>query len=85
MEENNSPLQKCLIAAVKFYRLAISSVIPPRCGFEPTCSSYAIEAIKCHGSLKGCWLTLKRLLKCHPLSSGGYDPVPTKTEFKNRN
>lgn len=82
MEKIITALQNSLIAVVKFYQTAISSVIPPRCGFEPTCSNYAIEAIKVHGIVKGCWLTVKRLLKCHPLCAGGYDPVPPKPEFK---
>ena len=79
MAKNHSTLQTVLIAVVRFYQMTISSVIPPRCGFVPTCSQYAIEAIKYHGSIKGCWLTLKRLLRCHPFCAGGFDPVPTKT------
>ncbi|AAU37089.1 unknown [[Mannheimia] succiniciproducens MBEL55E] len=63
---------------IRFYQLAISPMIGPRCRFTPTCSCYGIEAIKTHGALKGSWLTLKRILKCHPLSKGGYDPVPPK-------
>ena len=79
MEKNKSALRKVLIALVRFYQAVISSVIAPRCRFVPTCSQYAIEAINCHGSAKGCWLTVKRLLKCHPFCAGGFDPVPTKT------
>ena len=60
---------KILIALIKFY---------PRCRFVPACSCYGIEALKTHGLLKGSWLTLKRVLKCHPLSAGGFDPVPPK-------
>lgn len=84
MEKINTALRESFIAVVKFYQMAISSVIPPRCGFEPTCSNYCIEAIKVHGIVKGCLLTTKRLLKCHPLGTGGYDPVPPKTEINNR-
>jgi putative membrane protein insertion efficiency factor len=84
MEKNQSPLQKCLITLIRGYQLAISAVIPPRCGFTPTCSCYAVEAINCHGTIKGCWLTLKRLLRCHPFCTGGYDPVPTKTSIENK-
>lgn len=69
---------KVLIGLIKFYRLAISPLIGPRCRFDPTCSQYGLEAIKSHGALKGGWLTLKRVLKCHPLNPGGYDPVPPK-------
>lgn len=83
MAKDQSTLQRCMIALVKFYQVAISSVIGPRCRFYPTCSNYAIEAINCHGTLKGCWLTLKRLLRCHPYQAGGYDPVPPKTSNEN--
>lgn len=60
---------KILIALIKFYQVAISPLIGPRCRFVPTCSCYGIEALKTHGLLKGSWLTLKRVLKCHPLSA----------------
>lgn len=73
---------KILIAAVRFYQLAISPLIGPRCRFQPTCSNYAIEALKNHGVVKGGWLTLKRILKCHPLHEGGADPVPPNINNK---
>jgi len=60
---------------IRFYKRFISPFMPPACRFEPTCSVYAIEAIEVHG-LKGVWLAVKRLLKCHPFHPGGYDPVP---------
>lgn len=65
-----------LILLVKFYQLFISPVIGPRCRFTPTCSEYAVEALKIHGALKGAWLTIKRLSRCHPMHPGGHDPVP---------
>ncbi|WP_133545947.1 membrane protein insertion efficiency factor YidD [Mesocricetibacter intestinalis] len=68
--------QKILIGLIRGYQLIISPLIGPRCRFTPTCSCYGIEALKRHGVLKGGWLTMKRILKCHPLNSGGYDPVP---------
>lgn len=64
------------IAAVKFYQLCISPLKPPTCRFTPTCSQYAIEALRKYGPLKGGWLALKRILRCHPWGGSGYDPVP---------
>ena len=64
------------LAAVKFYQLCISPFTPPSCRFTPTCSQYAVEALRRHGPLKGGWLTLRRLARCHPWGGSGYDPVP---------
>ena len=64
------------LSPVFFYRYCISPLKPPSCRFTPTCSEYAIAALKKHGALKGIWLTLKRLLRCHPWGGSGYDPVP---------
>jgi len=61
---------------IQTYRYAISPLLGPRCRFWPTCSSYALEAIRLHGPWRGGWLTLRRLLKCHPFHTGGVDPVP---------
>lgn len=69
---------KILIGFIRFYQVIISPLIGPRCRFTPTCSCYGIEALKNHGMVKGGWLTIKRILKCHPLHAGGYDPVPPK-------
>lgn len=77
-------LRRAAILALKgpvwFYRAAVSPFLGPRCRFQPTCSAYALEALEQHGPVKGSWLTLKRLAKCHPISwlggSHGYDPVP---------
>lgn len=65
-----------LLLPIYFYRAAISPMLPPTCRFTPTCSEYAIEALKKHGPLRGLWLTLRRLLRCHPWGGSGYDPVP---------
>ena len=65
-----------LIAVVKFYHLCISPFTPPSCRFTPTCSQYAVEALRKYGPVKGGWLTLKRLARCHPWGGSGYDPVP---------
>ncbi len=70
--------EKIAIWFIRGYRYFISPLIGPRCRFTPTCSEYAIEAIKHHGLIKGVWLAGKRLLKCHPLTHGGYDPVPPR-------
>ena len=65
-----------LIALVRLYQGAISPWLPPSCRYTPTCSAYAVEALQTHGLLRGCWLTLRRLLRCHPFVEGGFDPVP---------
>ncbi|MCK4910434.1 MAG: membrane protein insertion efficiency factor YidD [Thermodesulfovibrionales bacterium] len=57
------------------YRYAISPFLGPACRFTPTCSEYCMEAVQMHGSLKGMWMTILRLLRCHPFHPGGYDPV----------
>ncbi|MBM4452692.1 MAG: membrane protein insertion efficiency factor YidD [Chloroflexi bacterium] len=64
------------VRLIKLYQGTISQVTPPACRFTPTCSHYGVEAIEKHGLLRGGWLTLKRIGRCHPWSSGGYDPVP---------
>lgn len=65
-----------LTLPVIFYRRCISPLTPPSCRFTPTCSEYALQALKKHGAIKGSWLTIKRLLRCHPWGGSGYDPVP---------
>ena len=65
-----------LIALVKFYQLCISPFTMPSCRYTPTCSEYALQAIRKYGPLKGGWLALKRIARCHPWGGHGYDPVP---------
>ncbi|KDE46262.1 hypothetical protein DI43_15475 [Geobacillus sp. CAMR12739] len=65
-----------LIWCIRFYQRFLSPLKPPTCRFYPTCSNYGIEAIRRFGALKGGWLTVKRILKCHPFHPGGLDPVP---------
>jgi putative membrane protein insertion efficiency factor len=69
-----------LSAPIHFYRAAISPLMPPACRFEPSCSAYALEALKVHGPVKGLWLAARRLSRCHPISwlggASGFDPVP---------
>lgn len=69
-------MKKLLTRLVLFYRKNISPLRPPCCRFIPTRSEYALEALEKYGALKGSWLALRRLLKCHPFHKGGYDPVP---------
>lgn len=72
-------MKKILMLMIKFYQKAISPLTPPSCRFHPTCSHYGLEAIETHGALKGSWLAVRRISKCHPFHEGGYDPVPEKT------
>jgi putative membrane protein insertion efficiency factor len=72
-----------LIAIIKFYKYFISPLLGSNCRFYPSCSSYSLEALQRHGAFIGSYLTLKRLLKCHPFHQGGIDPVPEK--FGNKN
>ncbi|BAU44500.1 membrane protein insertion efficiency factor YidD [Leptolyngbya sp. O-77] len=67
-----------LLGLIHSYRILISPLFPPTCRFHPTCSQYGLEAIARYGSIKGGWLTAKRIARCHPWSEGGYDPVPTE-------
>lgn len=68
--------QISLIALIRVYRFIISGLLGHCCRFEPSCSTYAMDAIKLHGCLKGCRFALRRLLRCHPWHPGGMDPVP---------
>lgn len=69
-------MRQVLIAPIRGYQWLISPLLPPRCRFVPSCSSYAIEALERHGAAQGGWLAVKRICRCHPLNPGGYDPVP---------
>ena len=69
-------VSRALLAALRFYKGAISPLLGPRCRFYPTCSEYMYTAIERYGALKGSWMGLKRLVRCQPFCSGGYDPVP---------
>lgn len=68
-------VKKMLIALVRGYQLFISPLFPPSCRFTPSCSQYAIEAISMHGPVRGLYLALRRVLRCHPFHPGGFDPV----------
>lgn len=69
-------MKTIILLLIKGYRRFISPLFPPSCRFQPTCSSYAIEAISNYGTIKGSWLAVTRILRCHPFHPGGYDPVP---------
>lgn len=69
-------MQSLLILLIRGYRLFLSPLLGPRCRFEPSCSVYTQEAIAAHGAVKGSWLGVKRICRCHPLHAGGFDPVP---------
>ena len=71
-----------LLLMIRVYQVTLSPLLGGHCRYEPTCSAYAIEAVKEHGPWHGGWLALKRLLRCHPFVKGGYDPVPPRRQCK---
>ena len=71
-----SPLRPIALLPVRAYQWVISPILPVSCRYLPTCSQYAVEAVETHGVLKGGWLALKRLCRCHPWGGSGFDPVP---------
>ncbi|MEH7414627.1 membrane protein insertion efficiency factor YidD [Neobacillus drentensis] len=73
-------LKKIFISLIRFYQVVISPIKPPSCRFYPTCSQYGLEAVQRFGAIKGGWLTIKRISKCHPFHPGGVDPVPEKKQ-----
>lgn len=77
-------VQKFLICSVLFYKKGISPFLPGACRFQPTCSEYMIEALKKHGIIKGLYLGIKRILRCHPWGGSGLDPVPEKESHKDK-
>lgn len=77
-------MQKLLILLISAYRYGLSPFLGNNCRFYPTCSCYAQEAIASHGSLRGTWLTVRRLSRCHPWHEGGLDPVPPVNEPRKK-
>jgi putative membrane protein insertion efficiency factor len=75
-----SPLAHVLALPVRLYRLVFSPLLGSNCRFQPTCSEYALEALAKHGAIRGSWLALRRILRCHPGGGSGYDPVPEREE-----
>ena len=68
-------MKTVLVGFLRFYKAAVSPLLPPSCRFVPTCSEYAAEAVQRYGALRGSWMGARRLLRCHPFHPGGYDPV----------
>ena len=69
-------LKRMMIMAIRCYQKFISPMLLPRCIYSPTCSQYMLEAVTKYGAIKGGWLGIKRICRCHPFHEGGYDPVP---------
>lgn len=73
-------MKRFLLAVLRFYKRGISPHLPPACRYTPTCSEYAMIAIERYGALRGGFMALRRLMRCHPFAKGGYDPVPEEPE-----
>lgn len=69
-------MKGAILLLLRFYRAFISPLLGPKCRFQPTCSMYAMTAVEKYGVLKGGWLAVRRILRCHPWNPGGFDPVP---------
>lgn len=69
-------IRRFLVGMLRVYKRFVSPLLPPMCRFEPTCSVYAMDAISRYGISRGSWMALRRLVRCHPLNPGGWDPVP---------
>jgi hypothetical protein len=76
MTSSPGPAALVLLGLLSGYRRWVSPLLGPRCRFAPTCSAYAVGAVQAHGAAHGAWLTVRRLLRCHPFHPGGHDPVP---------
>ena len=77
-------LRTLVLGLIHLYQRAVSPYLGPRCRFHPSCSHYACEAIEAHGLSAGLWLTVRRLLRCHPFHRGGFDPVPQRVREGRR-
>lgn len=80
VERHETLAARIVKGPIHFYRKFISPLTPPTCRFYPTCSAYALEAVDVHGPLKGTWLAIKRIARCHPFNSGGIDYVPPRKD-----
>jgi putative membrane protein insertion efficiency factor len=79
-DARRSPLAHLARAFILLYRWTLSPLLGPRCRFYPSCSAYALEAVDLYGALRGGWLALRRIGRCHPWHPGGYDPVPVRAD-----
>ena len=84
MSSAPGPAAALLLVLVRGYRRLVSPLLPPRCRFAPTCSAYAVEALQVHGALRGGWLAVRRIARCHPFHPGGHDPVPPRAPDRHR-
>jgi uncharacterized protein len=75
---------RVLLVPIVGYQRFLSPLLAPRCRFAPSCSQYAVEALRTHGALRGLWLSARRLARCHPFNPGGYDPVPIRPQGVTR-
>lgn len=82
-ERRPSPLAWVLLLPIRFYRAVLSPLIPPSCRFYPSCSAYAVDALTMHGGVRGLYLAVRRVLRCHPWHSGGVDPVPEQFTWRH--
>jgi putative membrane protein insertion efficiency factor len=80
MAKGRDTIRWCLMRVLRGYQLAISPLLGHHCRFEPTCSHYGMLALNTHGVIRGLWLCLRRLLRCHPFHPGGFDPVPNQKD-----
>jgi hypothetical protein len=77
-------MRRALLILIEAYRVCIGPLLGPHCRFHPSCSAFAREAVERHGAARGSWLALRRLLRCHPFTEGGLDPVPGAAEIEER-
>ena len=78
-------VSRVMLRAIELYQRLISPALPPSCRFSPSCSEYTYQAIETYGAVRGMWLGLSRLSRCHPFNPGGYDPVPQAAHLGDRN
>ena len=81
---NTDPAGRILACAVRLYQIVLSPLTAPSCRYLPTCSEYAIEALRGHGALRGGWLAIRRVARCHPFGKSGFDPVPAREDAPRR-